>query len=192
MSAFAVAAFHEPRLPAGAAEVEAVVWIRAAGLASPGVDVWLSLWTPAGADVTALREVEPGDADLLAGAERLDDGTLRVEAGRWTDGVREYELGVGLPVRSPGEEMLAARFRIVAGDEVAGTALIAVTWCEAPPAADAPSQSGVPTGDLPTGPSPEPRHTTAGEGEAGGPCPDCGELPREGDRFCEACGRELA
>ncbi len=190
MSAFAVAAFHEPALPAGAAELEALVWIRAAGLGSPGVDVWLRLWTPAGARVTALREVEPGSGDLLPSAERLDDRTLRVATGRWTDGVREYELAVGLPVRSPGDQMLAARVGVVAGDELAGTALIAVTWSEAAPAAS--GGSGVAPGELPTGASPEPRHTPAGEGEAGGPCPDCGEVPHDGDRFCEACGRELA
>ena len=199
MSAFAVAAFHDPALPAGARAVEAVLWIRAAGLGPAGAEAALTLWTPAGAELTALREVTPATADRLAGCVRVDDHTLRFDAGCWSDGVYEFELAVALPARDPGDEMLAARVGVLAaGEQVAG-ALIAVTWQVAPGAqisapfdAEVPGTAAVTHADLPTGASPEPRHTGAGEAGAAGPCRACGALPEDGDRFCEACGRELA
>lgn len=202
MSAFAVAAFHEPALPVNARSVEAVVWIRATDPGAAGVDVALVLWTPAGAEVTALREVAPGAADRLAGCVRVDDRTLRIDTGRRLEGVHEFELVVTLPACSPGDELLAARVGVLAGGEPVATALVAVRWTEpaagepAAPAgaaepADADSRTvAVTHADLPTGPSPQPRHTP--DAGAAAPCPSCGELPDDGDRFCEACGRELA
>lgn len=259
MSAFAVAVFHDAALPAGARAVEAVVWIRSAGLGEAGVDVALTVWTPAHAEVVGLREVVPATADRLADCARLDERTARIEGGRWVDGVHEFELVIALPERRPGDEMLAARVGVLAdGEEVAG-ALVAVRWTEAAsahaatpasggaasaedadasrPAANAPPDAAhaaavppadtaaarsaagsgaddaaarttalVPPGadadaartaaatraDLPTGPSPGRRQTGAGEGGAAVPCAGCGELPEAGDRFCEACGRDLS
>jgi hypothetical protein len=190
VSELAVAAFHEPRLARGAAEVEAVVWVRASHIEPGGVTVSLRVWTPAGAAVTALREVAPSTSDLLGTGARLDERTVRFDAGRWSDGVHEYELAVALPARATGEEMLAARIDVIAGGERAGGALVAVTWTDdalddsAPGAPDGPA-------DLPTGASPEPRHSRRGLAEAVGACVACGELPEEGDRYCEACGHEL-
>ena len=193
MSAFAVAAFHEARMPAGADRVEAVVWIRAAGLAATGTRVSLRLWTPAGAHVEALTEVAPGSADLLPGAHQLDDRTLLADAGVWADGVHEYELVIAVPGREAGEEMLVARVGVVAGGEPTGGALIAVTWTDAEPAqAGPPGDGGASPADLPTGAPSQPPGGRSGAGGSGTPCRGCGELADDGDRFCEACGRELA
>lgn len=186
MSAFAVAAFHDPSLPAGAGSVEAAVWIRAAGIEPPGVAASLRVWTPAGCALEALREVEPGSGDLLARGLRLDERTLEFVCGEWTDGVYEYELAVALPARGVGEEMLAARVGVVAGEEVAGQALIAVTWTDRAPQ-DAGSTA---SGELPTGASAE-RPPAGGEPGSGDSCPACGAQSDPGDRFCEACGRPL-
>jgi hypothetical protein len=190
MSTFAVAGFHDARLPAGATLVEAVVWARAAGLGPDGVDVSLRLWTPAGARVTALAEVAPGSADLLAGAARVDDLTLLADAGRWTDGVYEYELTIAVPPQDPGEELLAARVGVVAGGETAGRALIAVTWTDAALESSPTAPPGS-SADLPTGAASQPPPPRGGAA-AGMACAGCGALPDDGDRFCEACGRELA
>ena len=192
MSPFAVAAFHDALLAVGADRVDAVVWVRPADLGD-GADVSLRVWAPLGASVAVLREVAPGSSDLLGGAVRIDERTVELAAGRWTDAAREYELGVALAPRADGERMLAARVQVVAGGEVAGSAAVEVTWTDAAAPATATGASGRSGGaaDLPTGRSPEPRHTSAGAGHAGQPCPDCSEATVLGDRYCEGCGREL-
>ena len=81
MSAFAVAAFHDPALAVGAERVEATVWIRAAGIAAAGVAAALRVWTPAGCSVAALREIEPGSRDLLADGVLVDDRTVEFACG---------------------------------------------------------------------------------------------------------------
>ena len=197
MSAFAVAAFHDRTLPAGAGRFAVVVWIRATGLGDAGADVALELWTPAGAAVTALREVAPAASDRLAARVRIDDRTLRIDAGRWQDGVHEFGLELVLAPRDPGDELLAARIGVLAGHDLVAEAVVAVSFADVPagalPAgADAePPTSAVAPADLPTGASPEPRHRASAPG-APGPCVGCGEPAEEGDRFCEACGLELA
>ena len=168
VSAFAVAAFHDPALAVGAERVEATVWIRAAGIAAAGVAAALRVWTPAGCSVAALREIEPGSRDLLADGVLVDDRTVEFACGRWFDGVYEYELEIALPARSAGEEMLAARVGVVAGRELAGQALIAVTWAER-----APQASSAGRGDLPPGASAEP----PGEPPTGASAEPPGELP---------------
>ncbi|MEA2138765.1 MAG: hypothetical protein QOG56_1915 [Solirubrobacteraceae bacterium] len=193
MNAFAVAAFHDEMLAIGTDRVEAVVWVRPGGLGEDGADVSLRVWTPLDARVASLRELAPASADLLAGAVRLDERTVEFAAGRWTDAPREYELAVTLAPHADGERMLAARVQVVAGGEVAGAAAVAVTWSAgaAPATATGTGARSGAADDLPTGRSPQPRHTSLEPGEAGQPCSGCGEPTSFGDRYCEGCGREL-
>jgi len=192
MSAFAVAAFHHGLLALGCGDVEAVVWVRPAGLPDAGVDVALRVWTPQGASLTMLREVAPETGDLLAEAVRLDERMVEFAAGCWTNCPHEYELALTLPSRADGEEMLAARVEIVVAGEVAGRAAIAVTWSGGGADLDADGHTDArPDAELPTGRSPRPRHTRDEHGHAGDPCPGCGEQTAPGDHFCEGCGREL-
>jgi hypothetical protein len=128
VSAFAVAAYHSAYLPLARPTVEAIVWIRAAVIDAPAVDVSLRLWTPLGAAVTVLREVSPGTRDLRDTAIWLDDRTLECSAGRWTGGARAYELFVAVSPRGVGDVLLATRVVVVAAGAVVGRALIAVTW----------------------------------------------------------------
>jgi hypothetical protein len=196
VSALAVAAAYDAYLPVGACTVEAVVRVGAADAGGPGADVSLRLWTPLGATVAALREVAPACRDLCDGAIRLDDRTVEYPAGRSTDGAREYELAVIVPARRAGDELLAARFGVVVGGKLVARAPIAVTWIDderlIAASADTAARPAVSVADLPTGPSPQPRHTLADDLAAGGPCPRCGLRSANGDRFCEGCGRELA
>ena len=103
-------------------------------------------------------------------------GRSSSRAAEWFDGVYEYELAIALPTRSAGEEMLAARVGVVAGRELAGQALIAVTWAErAAPAAgsgDLPTGASAQAGKVPTGASPE----SPGEPPTGASA-EPGELP---------------
>ena len=182
MSGFDVAASHSGYLPVGASTVEAIVRIRGPRIDAPGVDVALRLWTPRGASVAVLREIAPATGDLRGTAVALDDLTVQYGADRWTGGSREYELAVAVPPRAAGDELLAARLAVVAGGVVVGRALIAVMCID---------DAAVAAAELPTGPSPPPRRPLAGEPACDGPCPGCGARPADGDRFCEACGRDL-
>lgn len=182
MTAFDVTAQYDAHLPVDASTVAATVRIRAAPIDEPGVDAWLRLWTPRGAIVEVLREVSPATGDLLGDAVRLDALTIQCPAGRWTGGAREYELAVALAPRDAGDELLAARLGVVVDGEVVARALVAVVCVDAAVAAAA---------ELPTGWSPQAVAAVAAGPLADGPCPGCGLRPADGDRFCEACGREL-
>jgi hypothetical protein len=199
VSAFAVAAYHSAYLPVGGTMVEAIVWIRASVIDEPAVDVCLRLWLPLGATLALLREVSPATRDLRDAATRLDERTLQCSAGRWTGGSRAYELGVSVPPRAVGDELLAARLVVAAAGKVVGRALIAVAWTDderlvtasTDSAVESARTAGVAATDLPTGRSRRPRHLLAAGPPAGQPCPGCGVSAQEGDRFCEACGHEL-
>jgi hypothetical protein len=198
VSAFAVIALYDAHLPLGAAGVDAVVRVTASGLDAPGAAASLRVWTPLGATVAILRERSPASGDLH-GAVRLDERTVEYPAGRWTDGPREYQLAVALPAGGVGDEMLAARLGVAVGGEVVAGAPVAVTWIddERPTAASTGSAARstrprvVTADELPTGLSPEPRHTLVDEPHAGEPCAGCGLHSADGDRYCEGCGREL-
>jgi len=198
VSALGVAAIYDPHLPVGACDVHAIVRVRASELGAPGVDAALRLWTPLGATVIALREVSPATEDLRGGAIRLDDRTVQYAAGHWIDGAREYELAIALPARRAGDEMLAARFSVVIDAEVVDRAPIVVAWTDderliaAGRLARSTHTRAAAAADLPTGPSPRPRHTLADRSSAAGPCPACELQAADGDRFCERCGHELA
>ena len=195
MSTFALAALHPAHVPVAATGIEAVVRVRASGVGEGGVDVALRLWTPVGVHVGVLRELSPASEELLGRALALDERTLQCPAGHWTNGAHEYELALALPPRENGDEMLAARIGVIVAGRVEGQAPIAVTWTRderlLASARVTSSESTRGSQELPTGPSPQPRHTPAGEHVAAAPCPGCGLEPQNGDRYCEACGREL-
>ena len=192
MIAFAVATFHAPRLLVGTELVEAVVWVKPAGLTHGGAEATLRIWTPAGARVCALRELTAEAADVLQSATAVDERTADYGAGRWSDEVREFQLAIALPACADGDELLAARVTVLADDAVAGRATVAVGFGGVPeaPAAAGATAPPVDVAELPTGKSPWPRHTEP-SAYAGQECPDCGEQTFADDRFCEGCGRAL-
>jgi hypothetical protein len=198
MSEFSVSAIHPSHVLVGAApEVQAIVRVRVSGLGGAGVDVSLRLWTPSGATVTMLAERRPARHDLRDRAVRFDARTVAYAAGRWEDGTREYELAIELPTGRVGDEILAARLAVSLHRGVVGEAPIAVTWTDDEALAATRRADGhgpaAPSAiaELPTGPSPTPRH--APDVAAGGTshCPVCDLRAVEGDRFCERCGQAL-
>jgi hypothetical protein len=199
LSPFAVAATYATHLPVRRTDVRAVVHVDASGIGEPGAAACLRLWTPRGATVSVLREIAPMTRDLLRNdGIALDERTTQYDAGRWTGGARAYELAVEVPARAAGDRMLAVRVTVVVDGQIAGRAPIAVEWtCTEPltapaagPAASSCDACGA-IAELPTGPSPQPRHTVSGE-PPGQLCSGCGLRSDDGDRFCERCGRELA
>lgn len=195
MSTFAIAALHPAHVAVAVARIDAVVCVRATQVDEPGVDVSLRLWTPVGVRVDVLRELSPAGADLLDRAVALDERTLQSPAGHWIDGTHEYEIAIAVALREAGDEMLVARVSVVVAGRVEGQAPIAVTWTydeRLLASARAASDSTRGSQELPTGPSPQPRHTRADAPAGVSPCPGCGLEPEDGDHYCEGCGRLLA
>lgn len=198
MRTFTLAATHPAYLHVGEdCELRSIVSVRAAGTGAGGVYASLELWTPRGARAALFGERMPATRDLLAGAVRLDDQTIARAAGRWADGPREYEIGIVLPPARAGDEMLAAQLSVVVGGEVVGRAQIAVTWTDDEALAATQRRRGDQAvassvvAELPTGPSPEPRHTFGSGADALPCCPACDLRAADGDRFCERCGQAL-
>ena len=92
-------------------------------------EVALRVWTPQGAEVVALKQMEP-PLDLTAsrtvGGPLVGDYTT----GSWGDESRDYYLSVRVPAGEIEDKMLAARVTLLVGDEPAGQALVTAEWTD--------------------------------------------------------------
>lgn len=99
-------------------------------------DVALRLWTPRGATVRIVKQVEPTVEDLTG--RRVESGNLRGDypLGAWGSETRAYHLQIDVPPGAVGDEILAGRVSLVpAGSDgndgaVLGKGLIPVTWTD--------------------------------------------------------------
>lgn len=93
-------------------------------------DVALRLWTPRGATVRIVKQVEPHVEDLTA--RRVESGNLRGDypLGAWGSETRAYHVQVEVPPGAIGEEILAGRVSLVpaGSDDVLGKGLLPVSW----------------------------------------------------------------
>ncbi len=92
-------------------------------------DVRLRVWTPQGASVAALKQMEPY-VDLVA--NRIDVGPLVGEysLGSWGSESRDVFLSVLVPPQEPGEEMMAARVTLVVDGNEASRCGIPAAWTD--------------------------------------------------------------
>jgi len=93
-------------------------------------EVRLRVWTPEGAEVTLLKQLEPVMLDLtgsrvVAGPQAGDYLT-----GSWGSESRDYHLSVRVSPGAVGDEMLAARVTLLVGEEVAGQGLVRAVWTD--------------------------------------------------------------
>lgn len=95
-------------------------------------DVALRLWTPKGAAVRFVKQVDPTVEDLTD--RRTESGPLRGDypLGVWGDEQRIYHVCVAVPTQEVGAEMLAARVSLVrAGSpDVLGHGLVKAVWTD--------------------------------------------------------------
>jgi len=93
-------------------------------------DMTLRVWTPQGAAVSLLKQMEPILLDLTGA--RVDTGPLTGEyaTGSWGDESRDYHLGVLLTPRNIGDEVLAARVTLLVGGEAVGQAQVRAVWTD--------------------------------------------------------------
>ena len=76
-------------------------------------DVSLRLWTPQGATVKFVKQVEPTLADLTARRTELPPRSGDYPTGSWGSETRDYHVCVQVPAAATGEKMLAGRVSLV-------------------------------------------------------------------------------
>ncbi|OHV34809.1 MULTISPECIES: VWA domain-containing protein [Pseudofrankia] len=96
-----------------------------------GIDkVTLRVWTPRGAEVLFMRQVLPDVAELTGSAIPVDALTRDYPTGAWGEEKRVYHLGVKILPGPVGVEKLAARVRLVVGDEPLAEAKVLAAWTD--------------------------------------------------------------
>jgi von Willebrand factor type A C-terminal domain/von Willebrand factor type A domain len=93
-------------------------------------DVALRLWTPRGATVAFVRQVSPTIEELTENASAVNEQTADYPTGAWGDETRDYHVCVRVPAHEVGDELLAARVRLVVGEEIVGQSLIRALWTD--------------------------------------------------------------
>jgi hypothetical protein len=97
-------------------------------------DVALRLWTPKGAAIRFVKQVDPNVEDLTD--KRTESGTLRGDypLGVWGDEQRIYHVCIAVPVQAVGAEMLAGRVSLVQSGsaDVLGQGLVKAIWTDDP------------------------------------------------------------
>ena len=84
-------------------------------------ELTLRVWTPQGAKIVALKQMEP-PLDLVG--SRVAEGPLVGDytTGAWGDECRDFYLSVRVPVGAVDDKMLVARVTLLVGDEPVGQA----------------------------------------------------------------------
>jgi hypothetical protein len=98
-------------------------------------DVALRVWTPQGATVKFVKQVAPAVDDLTGRRAPSGPQSGDYPTGAWGPGEsRDYHVGVEVTPAGVGQEMLAARVRLVAdspsGAEVLGQGLVRAIWTD--------------------------------------------------------------
>jgi hypothetical protein len=92
-------------------------------------DVRLRLWTPVGASIAFVKQVNPTIEELTAKAHEISPQVREYMTGSWSGGeARDFHVAVDVKGGKPGEEMLAGRPSIVYQQSVPGGA--AGGWAE--------------------------------------------------------------
>jgi hypothetical protein len=95
-------------------------------------DVALRLWTPKGAAVRFVKQVDPAVEDITG--KRTESGPLRGDypLGVWGDEQRIYHVCIAVPAQAVGAEMLAGRVSLVqtGSADVLGQGLVKALWTD--------------------------------------------------------------
>jgi hypothetical protein len=99
-------------------------------------DVSLRLWTPMGATIKFVKQVEPTLQDLTGRRVELPPRSGDYPTGSWGSETRDYHVCVQVPAAATGEKMLAGRVSLVvpggngAEEQVLGKGRILAVWTE--------------------------------------------------------------
>lgn len=92
--------------------------------------VSLRLWTPAGSTVRFVKQVFPHIEDLTRRRTRVSDRIGDYPTGAWGAESRDYHVSVEVEPDAVGEEVLAARVSLVAGDATLVEKLVLARWTD--------------------------------------------------------------
>ncbi|WP_236794598.1 VWA domain-containing protein [Amycolatopsis sp. GM8] len=95
-------------------------------------DVALRVWTPQGATVKFVKQVEPSLLDLTARRAESGPRSGDYPTGAWGAESRDYHVCVQVPPASIGDKMLAARVSLVAAGsgDVLGKGQVLAVWTD--------------------------------------------------------------
>jgi hypothetical protein len=96
-------------------------------------DVSLRLWTPLGATVKYVKQVEPTLVDLTARRVEAAPRSGDYPTGSWGSETRDYHVCVQVPAAATGEKMLAGRVSLVIpgpDEQVLGKGRILAVWTD--------------------------------------------------------------
>ncbi|GAB3468159.1 vWA domain-containing protein [Actinophytocola sediminis] len=105
--------------------------MAASAMSKAVADVSLRLWTPQGATLKFVKQVEPTLSDLTARRTEVPPRSGDYPTGSWGSETRDYHVCVQVPAGATGEKMLAGRVSLVLpGDQVIGKGNILATWTD--------------------------------------------------------------
>jgi Mg-chelatase subunit ChlD len=76
-------------------------------------DVRLRIQSPKSVKIVTMKQVSPEIVDLSKLAKRVDDKNIDIPLGAWGNETREYQIAFELQPQGDGEEMMAARPKVV-------------------------------------------------------------------------------
>ena len=109
--------------------------MAAAAMGKEVADVALRVWTPQGAQVKFVKQVEPTLVDLTARRTESAPRSADYPTGSWGSESRDYHVCVQVPPAGVGDKMLAARVSLVtagtgSGGEVLGKGQVLAIWTD--------------------------------------------------------------
>ena len=90
----------------------------------------LRVWTPKGARIAFLKQVDPTIDDLTDRRVPTEERIGEYPTGAWGDEVRDYHLRIEVPASDAGREMLAGRVNLVVDGESLTEAKILAKWTD--------------------------------------------------------------
>jgi VWA domain-containing protein len=93
-------------------------------------DVRLRVWTPAGAQLSFVKQVSPTVEDLTSRRIDVDGQTGEYPTGAWGEESRDYHICITVPPHEVGDEMLAGRVSLVVDGEPGSTARVRAVWTD--------------------------------------------------------------
>jgi hypothetical protein len=95
-------------------------------------DVALRVWTPRGATVDFVKQVNPSIEDLTPRRLAVSDLIGEYPTGAWGSETRDFHVRIAVPARGIGDEMLAGRVSLMVEGQALTEAKLIAIWTDDP------------------------------------------------------------